>query len=332
MNIELKNKFKYHFTVALLSFLSLFCGAIGIMYRIEGLLMLPLTSAFIGALISVEKRKIASVTVSALLIVGELIFGFMNYFTFTSLSSVIAAVIISVFYLKKMNKSESAVLSTLLISVMIFVTAVVYIISTTEASTVVEAYEYFVSVYNGFKENVIASVLSMSAESGVENPTLTYEYLNEMFGAYLNCIPAIVIIIAFALVGLAHKIFCKLIHAYSKDSDQIARWQFFPSSAFAYFYFGVLLCTLFAMDTASVIAVSILNLYLIFMFIFAYVGYRFAIALMSSRGKSKAFAHLTVLALILLLSSISLQLLAALGAFEIIKYFKIRKFMDSKKQ
>ena len=332
MSIELKYKFNYRFTVALLVALSLFFGATGISYRIEGLIMIPLISAFLGALICIEKRKIASVTVSILLIIGEFVLGFRDYFTFTSLSSVLIAIIISLFYLKKMKKAESALFGTLLLAVAVFASAVVYIISTTEATSISEAYEYFVGIYNGFKESVISSVLEAAATSVANKNNLSREYLDEVFGAYLNSIVGIVTVLAFAVVGITHKFFCKLIHVCSESAKEITAWQFIPSATFAYFYFALLLFSMFSMDTTSVLAVSTVNLYLIFMFVFAYVGYRFAVAMMHTRGKSKSFSALTVIALTLVFSSIALQILAAIGAFITIKYSKLTKSIDSKKQ
>ena len=332
MNIKLKNKFKYRSTVALLAFLSLFSGAVGIIYGVTGFVMLPLTSAFLAALICVEKRRIASVCVSSLLIIGEILIGFLDYFTFTSLSSVLLAAIISVFYLKKMDKSESVTFSTLATALIILISAVVYIISTTNASTLMEAYEHFVSVYNGFKESVIESVMSMTVDSQTSNATITRESLEEVFGAYLNCIVAIVTIIAFTLIGLAHKIFRKLMIVYSEDENYANTWRFTPYAPFAYFYFVLMIGSMFSMDTSSVISVSVLNLYLIFMLVFAYIGYGFTAFWIRTRGKSRLFSHLSVLALTLIFSSIALQILAVIGAIEITQYWKLEKFMDPTKK
>ena len=92
---------------------------------------------------------------------------------------------------------------------------------------------------------------------------------------------------------------------------------------FAYFYFALAILSIFKMNMESVLAVSILNLYMIFMFVFAYVGYKFITAMLKSSGKSTFSANATVIVLTLLFSSFALQMLAVAGAFAVIKFAKI---------
>ena len=257
--------------------------------------------------------------------------GFFDYFTLTSLSSVAVAIIISAFYLKKKDKFTSAVFATIVTSFMIFASAVICIICTTEASSVSGAYEYFLVAYNSFKDGVTSSTLEMMSQSPLYDASFSVEYVELILDAYLNCIVAIVSILAFLLVGLGYKLFCKLVSAYSQNKNGINSWQFIPHGAFAYFYFALLVLSMFSMDTESVISVSIANLYLIFMAMFAYVGYSFSIVMLGVKGIKKPFSHILVLALTLMFSSLALQILAALGAFITIKYSNFKKHLQSKK-
>ena len=313
MNIELKYRFKYHFVVASLAILTLFFGAVGISYGIGGLTMLPLIAGFLAALISVEKRRIASIAVSVILIIGETLIGFYDYFTLTSVTSVTVAVIMAFHFLKKREKSESALFGTMLTAFVIIASAAMYISASTGASSLPEIYEHFLEVYDAFKQSTIASIIDASAQTG--NASLSLEYMNEVFDAYLNCIVAVSAVIAFLLVGLGHKIFCGLMCKYVRNPDDVKYWRFMPAKAFAYFYFVLAVLTMLQMDESSVIDVSIANLYLIFMFVFAYIGFRFASVALSKGKRKTVFSALAVAALIVLFSSFAVQLLAAGGAF-----------------
>jgi hypothetical protein len=198
---------------------------------------------------------------------------------------------------------------------MIFVAVIIYIFSTTESASLPEAYEYFLVQFDLFKENTIAAIVEMAGSTVETNEVLSPEYMNEIFDAYLNCIVAIVSVFAFFLVGLSHKIFSGLIRNYSKDSEEIDFWRFMPSSVFAYFYFALALLSLFEMDTESVLALSIANLYLIFTFVFAYVGFKFTSVALNKNGRSTVLTSLAVLAITLMFSSFAVQILAAVGAF-----------------
>ena len=322
MNIELKYKVKYHFTVTLLAALTLIFGAIGIYGRVEGLIMLPVISGFLATLMCIEKRRVASIIACSAMVIGEIIFGFMGYFTLTSLSAVIIAIIISVYYTKKKDKSECALFCTLALSLIIPASALIYIFGTTEVANLSEAYEYFLSMYYGLKEMLIEST-SIAQTTPQTAAMFTPEYISTVFDAYLYYMVAMIAIIAFLLVGLALKIFTGVMARYSQNRDDVTSWHFIPSSVFAYFYFAVAILSMFATNPDDVISLSTANLYLIFMFVFAYVGYRFISSLMSKNARRPIFISAILLILILYFSNIALQILAVAGAFMSVNYAKL---------
>ena len=332
MNIELKYKFKYPSVVAVLSALTLLFGAIGISYRAMGLIMMPVTSAFLAALICVEKRRVASITVSALLLIGEIVVGFIDYFTLTSLAVISVAVIIAWHFLKKAEKAECALLATLVTAIVILATAILYILASTEASSLSEVYEEFLSIYAQFKQDTIASVIEMTAET--ENAPAMYspEYISSMFDSYLHYIVAIVAIGAFFLVGLSLKLFTGVTRRYLQNPDEINTWRFMPTTPFAYFYFAVAILSMFSTDPTDALSVSVANLYLIFMFVFAYIGYVFVTALLCKNGRSRLVTSILVLALAIALSSLAIQVFAIIGAFTAVNIAKIKnnpKYFDN---
>lgn len=322
MNIELKYGFKHNLIAVLIACLTLMLGAVGISYRIGGLVMLPLISAFLAFLMCIEKKRILSVAVSLILIIGELVRSTTDYYTLTSLASVGVAIVIAFHYLKQKEKHESALFTTLIVAVLIVVSAALYIFGTTDVSSLSEAYEYFLSAYNSFKENTIASILNTYGNAGVDSAMLSKEYMNTVFDAYLNCIVAFVSILAFFLTGLSHKIFSGLTKRYQKNPEP---WHFIPGTAFAYFYVIVAILSMFTTDPTSVIDVSVANLYLIFMFVFAYAGFSFVTFALNQRRKRSLFTPVAIIILTVLFSSFAIQILAVIGAFATIYRAKLIK-------
>ena len=323
MSIELKNKVKCHYLTILLSCAAILIGALGSFLHIDGFWLIPVTAALLATLFTVEKKRILSVAVSVFLIITEIIIGASGYFSPISLSSVMIALIISVCYIKKTDKFDCALFAILVTVVALASSALLFIIDLSGASSVIEAYDYFLEFYEGLKDSVTESLMNTTAGATANNPALSADYISELFDAYLNCIVALLTILAFVIVGITLKIFLKLINSLTEDSDKTRTWNFVPPRMFAYFYFALAILSIFKMNMESVLAVSILNLYMIFMFVFAYVGYKVITAMLKSSGKSTFSANATVIVLTLLFSSFALQMLAVAGAFAVIKFAKI---------
>ena len=315
MNIELKYKFKYPFTVAMLAVMTLFFGALGIVSGLGGIITVPLTAASLAALICIEKRRIVSCAVALILIVAELLVSIQDYFTLASVTAVLVAVIMAIHLLLKRDKSESALFATMATALLLIISVALYIFGTTNASSLSEIYDHFLLGFDKWKESTVSYMLSISTTANPAGNVLSIEYMNEVFDAYLHCIIAIVTACAFLLAGFSHKIFCALLSRYAKDHDMIKGWRFMPDKVFAYLYFALAFFTLFRMDSESVIDVSVVNLYIIFMFVFAYVGFKFMSAALSRNGRSSISSSLIVLVLTAMFSSFALQVLAIIGAF-----------------
>ena len=315
MNIELKYKFKYPLVAAMLTAMTLLFGAFGILSGVGGMITVPLTAGFLATLICVEKKRILSSVTAALLIIAELFVSFLGYFTLTSVASIAVATIMAIYYLKKKEKCDSALFGTLAVALLLIVSVALYISATIDSTSLSDIYEYFLAGYANLKESTISYVLETYPTEENANAVITPEYISEVFDAYLNRMVAIAAIVAFALVGLAHKVFCGLLGRYEKESDESNTWRFMPDKVFAYFYFALAFFSLFTMDTASVMDISIVNLDLILMPVFAYIGFRFASAALNKTGKSTFMSSLTVIVLILIFRSFAIQVLAAIGAF-----------------
>ena len=325
MNIELKYKFNHRITLILLSVVTLFFGAVGFVYRAIGFLTIPIIVALLSMLMCIDKKRILTATVTGILLVAEICVSLYDYFTIITLSSFLISVLLSYYFLKGKDKAECALFSTALLALLIFVGAALYIIGKYDASTLPEIIDSYLSIYEDFKAETIASIYSMSVNTENTTEVFTTEYLNAFFDAYLNCTVALVCILAFSIVGIAFKLFSALIRKYTVEQDKIVEWRFLPSSVFAYFYFILAILSVISVDTESMLVISIINLYLIFMYVFAYVGYRFINANFKSKGKNFNFIFLIM---IVAFSSIAIQILALIGAYATANHAKISKNTD----
>lgn len=322
MNIELKNKFNYRISIIFLSALTILFGVIGINYRVMGIILVPLIASFLSTLMCVDKKKILSFAVTLILIIYEVYISLKSYITITTIVSLLLAVVISIFFLKGIDKSECALLSTVLISLSILVIAIIYFANAYKLTSIEDIFDRFLIIYEEFKSDVITQVILMAKNSGSTDEIFSTAYLNELFDAYLNCSVALLCIVAFAIVGLTFKIFKALMSILSNE-DKILNWDFIPSSVFAYFYLAVAILSLFTTNAESSLAISIVNLYLVFMFVFAYFGYKFINTLLKSKGKKGTTLILPIL--IVVFSSFAIQVLALIGAYVCINYSKFLK-------
>ena len=322
MDIKLKYKFNYRITLVLLSVVTLFFGAVGLVYRAIGFLTIPFIVALLSVLMCIDKKRVAAATVTVILLVAEIIVSIQDYFTIITLSSFLISVLLSRFFLKGKDKAECALFSTALLALLIFVGATLYIIGEYNVSTFPEIVDSYLSIYEEFKSETVASIYSMSVSTENATEVFTIEYLNAFFDAYLNCTVALVCILAFSIVGIAFKLFGTLIRKFTVEQDKIAEWRFLPNSVFAYFYFILAILSVISVDTENSLVISTINLYLIFMYVFAYVGYKFVNASFKSKGRNSNFIFLIM---IVVFSSFAIQILALIGAYVTANYTKISK-------
>lgn len=321
MSIELKYRFKYSFTVMLFAVLSLILGMLGIAFRIKGIFFIPIISATLATLFAIEKRKISFSIISTVLIVAEFLYGNVEYYCAISLSSIIIAIIISVCYLKRVDKCDTVIYSTASASLFLVLIGVLYLLGVFEGSALKDVINNLLLLFERMKEGVIKAVTDAATLTGNLDNMLSKDEISDLLNVYLDVLIALIVILAFAIVGFTCKIFSALMRRYERSSDHINSWSFIPPSLFAYFYFIVALFSAFVHEPGDAISVSVLNLYLIFLFVFAYVGYKFITGMFRAAGHH--FAGLPIILITVLFSSFMPQFLAVIGAFTAIKHSKI---------
>jgi hypothetical protein len=300
--------------IALLAALSLIFGILGIYFRFSGIVLLPLIAGSLAALIVIDKKKLASLSVAVLLFAIDLVFGFTGYFSLLSLSSIAVALIISIHYTKNATKSDSALYSTVTLAFLIFASAVLYFIGTTSATTLYEAYEKFIEAFGEYKEYILSSISEITVSLEPNEQSEALKIAGEMMDSYIDYVLSLVSVFAFLLVGFSHKLFSMLMFKYTSDTEHLKQWRFLPHKTYAYFYFFVAVLSIFLTKATSVLSVTADNLYFIFLYVFAYVGYKIITSILKNNGRSAIASHLIILSICVAFSSISIPLLAIMGA------------------
>jgi hypothetical protein len=127
-----------------------------------------------------------------------------------------------------------------------------------------------------------------------------------------------IVIICFAVVGIAMKLFVKLYTRLCEDISHTIYWRFMTTSVFAYFYITLMFLSVFTSTSGGVFGIAIGNLYNIFLIVYAYVGFNQAVAMLSVKVRP-AVAMLIVFAVTAVAMSFALQLLAVLGVLYTIR-------------
>ena len=226
--------------------------------------------------------------------------------------AIILSFILCFAYLKGQSKADAAY-------VMMIISAVFTILSCVLLA-MIEQGEYTIqavtSFYSEMHDSLRALFISIMTEAyeayaqmGVE---VNEELIASVFDLQVKQIISYLLIGAFIIVGLSMKAFRFAVSRLSENKKHITEWRFAATNLFAYFYFILIVVSLFLQSADSLIAISVLNLYNLFQVIFAYVGFNLAMTMLTARMR-KVTAFILITLALLLLSSFAMQLLAVIG-------------------
>ena len=325
--LNISNKFSYGKTVFTLALTAFIFGCIGISFGTLGVIIVPFIAAFLGALFVFERKKIVSIIIPLALIIIELFVNLKFSFTFTTLAATLVALIMALCYEKKWDKRDSALINMVLLGFLICTVVYFAITKFTKSYDFDVAFNFFKATVMQYKDAMLQQFASLPQTEYTEiySGILTPEYLNQLFDAYIACIPALVLMFGFIISGIAHKLFRNLLCKYAEDKKAANQWRFINTHLYAYFYAAVAIISVFSSGKSSIFSISVMNLYLLFMVIFAYTGYSFLHEFLEFKLHNRFLATLILLAAILLLSSLALQILSVVGTVVTILFAKISK-------
>ena len=196
---------------------------------------------------------------------------FNGFFSICGIIVVVTSLMIFLVYEQGWSKLESALGMSLIIAVMIALVFVIIGVSNKEGLSLTE---FYTKLYDEIKVEYVAYMTQIyeTVYAGTDTKLPQEADIIYIFDYAIGMIVSFIYIFAFALVGVACKVFSFFMKKLSGLKERIAEWRFMPNQVYAYFYAGIEIIGLFIKSDLSALSLSIVNLGNIFMVIFAYVG------------------------------------------------------------
>ena len=283
-----------------------------------GYLIVPISAAFYATLLISENKnkRILSYILPVTIVFLDFSLNWVNgFFSEQSIAYVVLGLVLYFCYTKKRSKCECATLLTATTCIFMAIGLVFLGFNEIESPNFAALAELIKGIYYSEKNVFIEYLSSISStdEFGIEFFAITREYAEELFHTILCIIPAIFVILAFAISGLAIKFFS----AFSKnriEEDEINdKWMFIPSTIFTYVYITLAILSTFASGN-DIFTLTVINLNCILLPVFAYVGVKFIYFILSSK-RGGFFAIVIIAAAICLLTITAIEILSYIGAY-----------------
>ena len=318
MDIKLKSNLTNKKTLLILSLSSILLGLIPV---VVGDILVPFMVAVLAIIFLVDDNKKVHfiVTSSVLVIVNIAAIVLKIGFTLFAFEGIALAALLAVCFTKKSDKAEASLIMTAVCAG--FTLANLVILPMVELDTfdfgmVVDYYlEMVDTLREAFVETAMEAYGQILASGGIE---ISESVVTELYNHQLTMAISYVVIICFAVVGIAMKLFAKLYTRLFEDSSPVIYWRFRTTSVFAYFYIALMFLSIFTSTSGSVLGITIGNLYNIFLIVYAYIGFNQAVAMLSVKVRP-AVAIIIIAAVTIVAMSFALQLLAVLGVLYTIR-------------
>ena len=261
MDIKLKSPLTNKKTLLILSLSAILLGLISVLL---GDILVPLIVAVLAIMLVVDdNRRIYCVVTSAVLVVVNIAAVVLKLgFTLFAFESIALAAILAVFFRKKNDKAETALIMTAVCAAFTLVNLVMLPmieLNTLDLGMVADYYLEMVDTLRAtFVETAMEAYGQILAGGGIE---LSEALVTELYNRQLAMVISYVVIICFAVVGIAMKLFARLYTRLCDDVSPVIYWRFMTSSVFAYFYIALMFLSLFTSTSGGVFGIAIGNLY-----------------------------------------------------------------------
>ena len=284
--------------------------------------------AYLAATMVFDKtpKKIWSLVASILIVVANVLcLIFFNSVTLTGFMTVAVGAVIALCFRFHRTKNECVLASVTVVALFTVGSFLLLLLQMADEFGLSSAMEAYNQTYEALKNEFVGAVgdITSGAVGGTTEVTLSAEDVALMFDGVANLGVAMVILLSLAIVGVAFKVFTRVVDNSAKDGSSVREWRFCPSGVFGYFYIALYLITMFAGEM-TVFSLTVMNLYYVFMAVFAYFGFGVAVAFLS-HARSRTFAYLSVVGALVLFSTIAFQILSLVGVFFAINYKKARQ-------
>ena len=318
MDIKLKSSLTNKKTLLILSLLSILLGLISVAI---GDILLPLMVAVLAMIFLVDdERRIYFIVTSSVLVIVNIAAIVLNVgLTLFAFEGIALAALLAICFMKKSDKAEASLIMTAVCAGFTLVNLVILPmieLSTFDFGMVADYYLEMVDTFReAFVETAVEAYGQILASGGIE---LSESIVTELYNHQLTMAISYIVIICFAVVGIAMKLFAKLYTRLCEDNSPVIYWRFRTTSVFAYFYIALMFLSIFTSTSGGVLGITIGNLYNIFLIVYAYIGFNQAVAMLSVKVRP-AVAILIIAAVTVVAMSFALQLLAVLGVLYTIR-------------
>lgn len=318
MDIKLKSSLTNKKTLLILSLLSILLGLISVAI---GDILMPLMVAVLAMIFLVddERRIYFIVTSSVLAILNIAAIVLKIGLTLFAFEGIALAALLAICFMKKSDKAEASLIMTAVCAAFTLVNLVILPmieLNTLDFGMVADYYlEMVDSLREAFVQTAMEAYGQILASGGIE---LSESIVTELYNHQLTMAISYIVIICFAVVGIAMKLFAKLYTRLCEDNSPVIYWRFRTTSVFAYFYIALMFLSIFTSTSGGVLGITIGNLYNIFLIVYAYIGFNQAVAMLSVKVRP-AVAILIIVVVTVVAMSFALQLLAVLGVLYTIR-------------
>lgn len=214
-------------------------------------------------------------------------------------------------YSRNLGKGECALYLTLIFFLGVLAFFVLSVCVSLGSFAFSDVVAYLESVFADWKAQYMQSL--MESVQGTEVPIGDLsEYIDLLFLALYNLLPAMVAIVGFFYAGLALKLFTAMTSRIFENPRTRRDWRFLCSSVFAYFYLALFVLTFIFDGFDSTLSIALMNLYYVFLAVFGYLGVRHAF-LFASRSRNPVLGRVLIVMFLLFGNVLTLQILSVSG-------------------
>lgn len=300
----------------LMAVLALLFGVCGSYLAQLGLLFMPLVAAPLAVLFVLERegKRIFTVIVPLLMLVSDALFN--GIYSFSCAAAIIVALLIYASLATGfLSKGDSAVASVLAVTLVIYVTVVLYgchLIGKLNPAASLEYYRGLVVDLEASWVSAFSEYIAMTEQPSI-SAAITEDVMIDLYYGIVHSAYSIVFVFAFLLVGLTNKLFARLLYRHVESKGRFLSWRFTLSPAYACVFFALYVLQLFA-DGYDTFAIVVTNLVNVFAFVFAYIGYMIVDAYFRMKSDGRSGGALIVFVALAAFGSTAITVLSLIGA------------------
>ena len=319
MKLTLANRLNSVKVFIILTALSVLIGA-GVAFLGQlGVLILPVLTACLAVMMifAEGKKHLFAICASVALVILELVFN--SIYSFTCLTALILALVIALAVKRGWQKSELAATLTVILSLVFVAYAFLSAFYELKSFDVEAARELLANMFTQVREEMhkLLTTYTVPGADGNNSHLFTEENIAAILDLYMSVLISVVVITAFALVGITLKLFSAIAVRITEDNTELLGWRFRTSAVFAVFYLILSIVAVFVTGSSTA-ATVILNLYVLYTAVYAYLGFGALRVWLSRRFGNSPFVTVLVIFAIICFISYAMTLLALFGAFAMI--------------